>query len=148
MPPTTVNTIPRHTSVLNPPSIPSADVSLRKFVVDEDAEHFNTALWQTIDQNAFILAQRDALEAFNVAKALRLSEETAAVELERRNAAALSSTVPSSRHQSQPIAIKKKSFTPSVQQRHYISPSDDLISRSGPRSSHTHADVSQTLNEN
>lgn len=47
-----------------------------------------------------------------------------------------------------PQRSKKKSFTPSAQQRHYISPSDDLISRSGPRSSHTHADVSQTLNEN
>ena len=149
MPSTTVNTMPRHTTVLNPPSVPAADISLREFVVDEDAEHFNTALWRTIDQNAFILAQRDALEAFNVAKALRLSEETAAVERERRNAALPSSTPPSSRHQSQPIAIKKNSATPSLQHPpQYSTPSDDPITRSLPRSSHTHADVYQVVNEN
>ena len=141
--------MPRHTTVLNPPSVPAADISLREFVVDEDAEHFNTALWRTIDQNAFILAQRDALEAFNVAKALRLSEETAAVERERRNAALPSSTPPSSRHQSQPIAIKKISATPSLQHPpQYSTPSDDPIARSLPRSSHTHADVYQVVNEN
>ena len=141
--------MPRHTTVLNPPSVPAADISLREFVVDEDAEHFNTALWRTIDQNAFILAQRDALEAFNVAKALRLSEETAAVERERRNAALPSSTPPSSRHQSQPIAIKKISATPSLQHPpQYSTPSDDPIARSFPRSSHTHADVYQVVNEN
>jgi hypothetical protein len=145
MPPTTVNTMPRHTSVLNPPSIPSTDISLREFVVDEDAEHFNTALWRTIDQNAFILAQRDALEAFNVEKALRLSEETAALELQRRNAAPPSSTPPSSRYQSQPIAIRKIAATPSLQHLQYSTPSDDPITRSLSRSSHTHAEA---VNEN
>ena len=149
MPLTTVNTMPRHTSVLNPPPVPAADISLREFVVDEDAEHFNTALWRTIDQNAFILAQRDALEACNVAKALRLSEETAAIELERRNAALpSSSTASSSRHQSQPIPIKKIAATPSLQHLQYSAHSDDPISRSLPRSSYTHADISQAVNEN
>jgi hypothetical protein len=147
MPSTTVNTMPR-TSVLNPPSVPAADISLREFVVDEDAEHFNTALWRTIDQNAFIIAQRDALEAFNVAKALRLSQETAAVELERRNAVLPSSTPPSSRYQSQPIAIRKISAAPNLQHPQYSTPSDDPITRSLPRSSHTHPDASQVVNEN
>ena len=131
--PTTVNTM---TSIFNPPSSPPTDISLREFVVDEDAEHFNAALWRTIDQNAFILAQRDALEAFNVAKALRLSEETAAVELERRNAAPVTaplSTLQSSRH-------KKIGATLHPQ---YSTPSDEAISRSLPRSSHTQVDISQ-----
>ena len=148
MPSTTVNTM---TSVLNPPSVPAADISLREFVVDEDAEHFNAALWRTIDQNAFILAQRDALEAFNVAKALRLSKETAAIELERRNAAPVTATAlpssasPSSRHQSQPIAIRKIGATPHPQHPHPQSrtPSDEAIARSLPRSSHTQAEVVQ-----
>ena len=148
MPPTTVNTMSRHTSALNPPSVPAADISLREFVVDEDAENFNTALWRTIDQNAFIFAQRDALEAFNVAKALRLSEETAAAERERRNAAQPSSAPQSGRYQSQPITIKKIAATPSRQQLQYSTPPDDPISRSLPRSSHTHAGASQAANEN
>ena len=147
MPSTTLNTMPRHTSVLNPPSVPAADISLREFVVDEDVENFNTALWRTIDQNAFILAQRDALEAFNVAKAVRLSEETAAAELERRNAVLPSSTQ-SSRYQSQPIPTKKIVATPSQQQLQHSAPSDAPISRSRPRSSHIHAGASQGVNEN
>ncbi|KAF8799886.1 hypothetical protein BYT27DRAFT_6849641 [Phlegmacium glaucopus] len=146
MPPTTVNTMPRssqiHTSVLNTPSNPATDnISLREFVVDEDAENFNAALWRTIDQNAFILAQRDALEAFNVAKALRLSKETAAAELERRQAvnvtvaAAESQSPPSSRHQrhgSQPIAINKGGNT--IPHSQHAPLSDEAIARSLARS--------------
>ena len=147
MPSTTVNTMPRssqvHTTVLDTPPIPATDtISLREFVVDEDAENFNAALWRTIDQNAFILAQRDALEAFNVAKALRLSKETAAAELERRQAAPTpqslppQSIAPSLRHQhhgSQPIAIKKVDAT------HSQYSTDEAIARSLARSSQIEA---------
>ena len=101
---TTINTMARpaqiHTS-----AIPATDtISLRDFVVDEDAENFNAAVLRTIDQNAFVLAQREAFESFNMAKAIRLSKETAAAELVRRQAPNASSSRP--QHQgSQPIII-------------------------------------------
>ncbi|KAF8814831.1 hypothetical protein BYT27DRAFT_7249852 [Phlegmacium glaucopus] len=128
MPLTTVNTMPRfsqiYTSILNTPSNPATDnISLHEFV------------------NAFILAQRDALEAFNVAKALRLSKETAAAELERRQAvnvtvaAVESQSPPSSRHQrhgSQPIVINKGGNTISHSQHAPLS--DEAIGRSLARS--------------
>jgi hypothetical protein len=89
-------------------------------VVDEDAEHFNASLWRTVDQNAFILAQRDALEAFNAAKALRLSKETAAIELERRNAR---------------LSLYRPSYsdgaTPHPQHPQSRTPSDEAIARGG-----------------
>ena len=138
-----------HTTVLDTPSIPATEnISLREFVVDEDAENFNAALWRTIDQNAFILAQRDALEAFNVAKALRLSKETAAAELERRQSVPytadtlLPSSSPSStRYQyngSQPIVIKKAGAT----SHHHPTPSDEAIPRSFTCSSQVDASQS------
>jgi hypothetical protein len=148
MPSTTINNM---TTLLNPPSVPATDISLREFVVDEDAENFNAALWRTIDQNAFILAQRDALEAFNVAKALRLSKETAAVELERRNAAPVTAPAlplsTSTRYQSQPIAIKKAGATPHPQPLQHSTLSDEAIARSLPRTSHTQVDASQFVHE-
>ena len=78
-----------------------------------------------IQQKAFILAQRDALEAFNVAKARRLSTKTASVNLERQISAESQSTFSSSRHQhyeSQPIEIKKGGAT--------LSLADEAIARS------------------
>ncbi|KAF8167212.1 hypothetical protein B0H34DRAFT_791971 [Crassisporium funariophilum] len=93
-----------------------SNLSLREFVVDDDAAHYNSALWKTIDQNAYILAQREAIEAFNVAKALRLSEETAAVENQRRAAAAARTSEAqassSSSGRSHPISIKKDTLPP------------------------------------
>ena len=62
--------------------------NLREFVADEDAANFNSTLWQPIDQQSFVSAQREALEAYNVEKALRLSKATAAQESQRRTAAA------------------------------------------------------------
>jgi hypothetical protein len=60
---------------------PSSDlVSLRNFVVDEDRANLGSDLWKSLDKNAFILAQRDAIEAFNLARAMSLSEESAANE--------------------------------------------------------------------
>jgi hypothetical protein len=62
--------------------------NLREFVADEDAANFNSTLWKPIDQQSFVTAQREALEAYNVEKALRLSKATAAEESKRRTAAA------------------------------------------------------------
>lgn len=62
--------------------------NLREFVADEDAANFNSTLWKPIDQQSFVTAQREALEAYNVEKALRLSKATAAEESQRRTAAA------------------------------------------------------------
>ncbi|KDR85912.1 hypothetical protein GALMADRAFT_235069 [Galerina marginata CBS 339.88] len=122
----------RTSQVLEPTAAPSRidstnALNLREFVVDEDAAHFNSALWKTIDQSAFVMAQREALEAFNVAKALRLSEETAAEESKRRTAAAATSASAStsaaaatssggrnsSATKSQPIPIKRVPHHPS-----------------------------------
>jgi hypothetical protein len=68
---------------------PSSDlVSLRNFVVDEDRANLGSDLWKSVDKNAYILAQRDAIEAYNLAKAIRLSEESAAKEERMRLAQA------------------------------------------------------------
>ncbi|KAJ3496444.1 hypothetical protein NLJ89_g10486 [Agrocybe chaxingu] len=89
MPPASVNTMPR---AIEPP--PSIDVhGFRDFVPDEDAANFNSALWETIDQDAFIRAQQEAIEAFNIAKALKVSQKTAAQEQQMRNAAAADAPV-------------------------------------------------------
>ncbi|CAA7264971.1 unnamed protein product [Cyclocybe aegerita] len=77
---------------IEPPS--SIDVhGFRDFVPDEDAANFNSALWETIDQDAFIRAQQEAIEAFNIAKALKVSQKTAAQEQQMRNAAATDTPV-------------------------------------------------------
>ncbi|KIM35598.1 hypothetical protein M413DRAFT_346659 [Hebeloma cylindrosporum] len=56
--------------------------NIREFVVDDSTR------WQPIDQQKFVTAQREALEAYNIDKALRLSKATAAEESQRRTAAA------------------------------------------------------------
>ncbi|PPQ77547.1 hypothetical protein CVT25_011407 [Psilocybe cyanescens] len=128
MSPATVNVVTRVAPSPAPMLIDSTSgLNLREFVADEDAAHFSSAVLKTIaDQKAFVLAQREALEAFNVAKAIRLSEETAAVESKRRIEAAastststavvisdraaavtqVSSAGPNSATASQPIAIR------------------------------------------
>lgn len=68
---------------------PSSDlVSLRNFVVDEDRQNLTSDLWKPLDKNAFILAQREAIEAFNIARAMSLSEQSAAIEERKRLAQA------------------------------------------------------------
>ena len=80
--------MPRHSQMYGAVAAqqaPASDVvSLRNFVVDEDAANFGSALLKTIDKSSFIMAQQEALESFNMAKALRLSEETAAREHQHR----------------------------------------------------------------
>lgn len=67
-------------------------VSLRNFVVDEDRANLGSALFKTVDKGAFIFAQQEALEAFRLAKAIRLSEESAASEGRHRVEKATAST--------------------------------------------------------
>lgn len=88
--------------------------SLRDFVVDEDAANFTASLWKSIDQTAFVLAQRDALEAYNVAKAMRLSEETAAQENHRRASLAASSSGSSSASASAAAAAAAMNTTTTI----------------------------------
>lgn len=89
-----VNTMPPRTSQVHGRAGASkidpnpSSFNLREFVVDEDAANFNSTLWKSIDQQSFVTAQRDALEAYNIEKALRLSKTTAAEESQRRTAAA------------------------------------------------------------
>src|SRR6266508_3826125 len=90
-PPVSVNTMSRSSQVSVDTS--SDVVSLRNFVVDEDRANLGSALWKTVDKGAFILAQREALEAFSLAKAIRLSEESAALEKKQRTSAAGSASV-------------------------------------------------------
>ena len=59
-------------------------ISLRNFVVDEDRANLGADLYKSLDKNAYILAQRDAIEAYNLARAIRLSEQSAAIEERRR----------------------------------------------------------------
>jgi len=77
-------------------AMPVVDTSfnIREFVADEDVAHIGSALWKTIDQSAYVLAQRKALEEYNIQKAIKLSEQTAALESQRREATPSSSTVP------------------------------------------------------
>ena len=105
MPPAAVNAIPQ--PQMSKIDTNPAPFSLRDFVVDDDAANFTASLWKSIDQTSFVLAQREALEAFNVAKAMRLSEETAAEENHRRLTAAVSSSASSS-------ASASKSASPSA----------------------------------
>lgn len=89
-----VNTMPPRTSQVHGGASGSqidpnpSSFSLREFVVDEDAANFNSKLWKSIDQQSYVTAQREALEAYNIEKALRLSKATAAEESQRRTAAA------------------------------------------------------------
>ncbi|KAF5312580.1 hypothetical protein D9619_002462 [Psilocybe cf. subviscida] len=98
---------PPATMVSRPPiNDHNSYISFRDFVPDEDAANLTREqqstpsidagnpnagkLWLGLeDQTAFIMAQREALEAFNVAKALRQSEESARADEARRARAAV-----------------------------------------------------------
>lgn len=113
MPPAAVNAIPQPQAPSQMSMIDTnpGSFSLRDFVVDDDAANFTASLWKSIDQTAFVLAQREALEAFNVAKAMRLSEETAAEENHRRATAAVSSSASSSASASKPASTSASAYT-------------------------------------
>ena len=101
MPSSTVQTmpgpsrIPASTATVGGPhpqhtlSHSNSSFSLRNFVAEEDG--FSAGMLKSVDKDAFLAAQRQALAAFDdaaLAKALQASEETAAEEARKRSIAA------------------------------------------------------------
>ena len=105
--------------------------NLREFVVDDDAANFNSTAWPSADQQSFVTAQREALEAYNIEKALRLSKATAAEESKRRTAAAAAIDA----------TISISNASPSGSTRFVIAPVSEpqASSTATGRSSHTHS---------
>ena len=66
----------------------NSSFSLRNFVAEEDG--FSYGMLKSVDKDAFLAAQRQALAAFDhavLARALQASEETAAEEVRKRSVA-------------------------------------------------------------
>ena len=110
-------------------------VSLRNFVVEEDRANLGSDLWKSVDKSAFILAQREAIESYNLAKALRLSKESAAKEERMRLAQAEEAAKSLARSWNvdglQPALLKNSSTTAA-------------LSSSPPRSSTRHQSTSSS----
>lgn len=108
-------------------------VSLRNFLVDEDRANLGSALWKTIDKNAFIQAQQEALDTYRIAKAIKLSEETAVLEGRQRAESSAATVQPKASPCDSSASSSQSAPTPN-QRIHSPPASDEAAARSLARS--------------